>query len=92
MIDGCGITRLLVPALWPTSTTYDATVEYNLEDPKKVKDESAWREVNCPKEIEFLLRLRNQRHFGQAEGNTFTTPIMKKDLTGVHQLLRQKWY
>ena len=70
MIDGCGITRLLVPALWPTSATYDATVKYDLKDPKKVKDESVYREVNCPKEIEFLLRLQNQRHFGQAKGNT----------------------
>ena len=56
----------------------NSTVGYNLKDPKKVKDESAWREVNCPKEIEFLLRLQNQRHFGQAEGTPFTTPTMKK--------------
>ena len=41
MIDGCGMTQLLVPASWPTLTTYDATVEYDLKDPKKVKDESA---------------------------------------------------
>ena len=27
MIDGCGITRLLVPASWPTSTTYDETIK-----------------------------------------------------------------
>ena len=53
-------------------------MEYDLEDPKKVKDESAWREVNCPKEIEFLLRLRNQRHFGQAKGTLFTMSTMKK--------------
>ena len=78
MIDGGGITRLLVSASWPTTATYDATVKYNLKDPKKVKDESAWREVNCPKEIEFLLRLQNQRHFGQAKGTPFTTPTMKK--------------
>ena len=78
MIDGCGITRLLVPASWPTSVTYDAKGEYDLKDPKKVKDESAWREVNCPKVIEFLLRLQNQRHFGQAEGTPLTMPLMKK--------------
>ena len=78
MIDGGRITRLLVPASWPTTATYDATVNYDLEDPKKVKDESAWREVNCPKEIEFLLHLRNKRHFGQTEGTPFTMPTMKK--------------
>ena len=62
-----GITRLQVPISWPTSETYDPNVNYNLEDPKQVKEAADWREVNCPKEIEFLLRLRNQRHFGQAE-------------------------
>ena len=51
---------------------YDATVEYDLENPKKVKDESAWKEVNFLNKIEFLLCLRNQRHFGQAEGTLFT--------------------
>ena len=92
-IDGCGITRLLVPASWPTLSSYDDTVDYELEDPKKIKDESAWREVNCPKEIEFLLRLQNQRHFGQAEGTPFTTPTMKKRFNwSVCKLLRQKWY
>jgi hypothetical protein len=40
---------------------------------------SNWRDINCPKEIELLLRLQNQRHFGQAEseGTPFTTPRMK---------------
>ena len=78
MINVYGITRLLVPASWPTSATYDATVKYNLEDPKNVKDKLVWREVNCPKEIEFFLRLKNQHHFGQAKGTLFTTSTMKK--------------
>jgi hypothetical protein len=35
--------------------------------------------LNCPKEIEFLQRLWNQRHFGQAEtdGTPFTGESMK---------------
>ncbi|OEU15138.1 hypothetical protein FRACYDRAFT_239817 [Fragilariopsis cylindrus CCMP1102] len=80
-IDGGGISRLQVPTSWPTAEEYDEETEYNLEDPKTVdKDEtSQWREAKCPKEIEFLLRLRNQRHFGQAEtdGTPFTTESMK---------------
>jgi hypothetical protein len=80
--DGGGISRLQVPNSWPTMEEYDDNIEYNMEDPKAVdqrKDPSLWKEVNCPKEIEFLLRLRNQRHFGQAEtdGTPFTTEDMK---------------
>jgi hypothetical protein len=54
--------------------------------PKKMypqKWRQYWRHnrnpVNCPKEIEFLLQLRNQRHFGQAEsdGTPFTGESMK---------------
>jgi hypothetical protein len=74
--DGGGISRLQVPVLWPTAADYDDEEDYNLEDPKSTnqKDPSKWREVNCLKEIEFLLRLRNQRHFGQEEidGTPFT--------------------
>ena len=82
--DGGGITRLQVPHSWPTMNEYNEEEDYNLEDPKAVdqaapRDNSKWKEVNCPKEIEFLLRLRNQRHFGQAEtdGTPFTTEDMK---------------
>ena len=61
-----GIDRLEVPFSWPTMQNYDDTIEYNLEDPKTIdpRNFSQWREVNCPKEIEFYLRLRNQCHFG----------------------------
>ena len=60
--------------------TYDDSIDYELEDPKSLNPNNStqWREVNCPKEIEFYLRLRNQRHFGQAEGTPFTSPSMKK--------------
>jgi hypothetical protein len=73
---GGGINRLQVPAAWPTMEEYDDNKQYEFEDPQKT---SNWRDINCPKEIEFSLRLRNQRHFGQAEskGTPFTTPRMK---------------
>jgi hypothetical protein len=67
--DGGGISRLQVPVSLPTAAEYDDKEDYDLEDPKSTnhKDPSKWKEVNCPKEIEFLLRLWNQRHFGKAE-------------------------
>ena len=81
-ITSGGIDRLEVPVSWPTRVEYDKTTENELEDPKTVdpNDNSKWRTVNCPDEIEFLLRLRNQRHFGQAEtdGTQFTTERMKE--------------
>jgi hypothetical protein len=57
--DGGGISRLQVPVSWPTAADYDKEEYFELEDPKSTnkKDPSKWREVNCPKEIEFLLRL-----------------------------------
>jgi hypothetical protein len=63
--DGGGISRLQIPVSWPTAAEYDEAEDYDLEDPKSTnqKNPSKWKEVNCPKEIEFLLRLRNQRHF-----------------------------
>jgi hypothetical protein len=79
-IDGGGISRLQVPASWPTVNEFDEDTEYILEDPKMVDKEEAneWREAKCPKEIEFLLRLQNQQHFGQAE--TDGTPFMTKEM------------
>ena len=73
------INRLQVPKSWPTSDSDDIG---HLQDPKMVnqKDDNDWREINCPKEIEFMLRMRNQRHFGQAESDKtpFTTEAMKQ--------------
>ena len=75
-----GIDRLEVPFSWPTMQDYDDTIDYELEDPKTLdpKNSSQWREINYPREIEFYLRLQNQRHFGQAEGTPFTSSSMKK--------------
>ena len=53
------LTHLEVPTTWPTMDAYDEAQDYVLDDPKKVdaRDSSLWREVNCPREIKFLLRL-----------------------------------
>ena len=77
--DG-GIKQLKVPASWPTLVTYDKNKVYQLEDPKTLTQEDQQQEENNPDEIEFLLPIRNQRHFGQAEtdGTPFTTEAMKK--------------
>ena len=60
---------------------YDDSIDYDLADPKSLDptDKSLWKEVNCPKEIVFYLRLRNQRHFGQAAGTLFTSPSMSRE-------------
>ena len=49
--------EVLIPMAWPTIEAYDSSHEYKLEDPKKVDTDnrSLWGEVNCPREIEFLL-------------------------------------
>ena len=77
-----GIDRIEIPFSWPTSETYNEESDQELEDPKTINqtDSSKWKNVSCPKEIEFYLRLRNQRHFGQAEidGTPFTSPSMKR--------------
>jgi hypothetical protein len=81
--DGGGTSRLQVPVSWPTAAVYDEEEEYDLEDPKSTNqnDPSKWKEVNCPKEIKLLRRLRNQRHFGQTEsdGTPFTRESMKRE-------------
>jgi hypothetical protein len=69
-----GITRIQIPSPWPTQ-----------QDPTTGdwKDAKAWdkakqpfREINLPSELEYFLIQRNHRHFGQAEGTTFTkTPF-----------------
>ena len=61
---------------------YKEDNEFKQIDPKKVDkdDESLWRIITVPAEIEFFLLKRNQLHFGQPEheGTPFTTEPMKK--------------
>ena len=67
-----------VPISWPTDKkNYEERQQ--LVDPKKVTDKEGWKSIHCPKEIEFILTLRNRQHFGQAEteNTPFTRPIMK---------------
>ena len=68
------IHAIKVPTNWPTSKSPNLT-STQLSDPKLAKD---WREVKCPQEIEFLIKLRNQRHFGQAEHDK--TPFTQEPL------------
>ena len=67
--------RLEVPASWPPpfATITDAL---SLEDPKICTE---WVLITEPSEIEYYLLLRNQRHFGQAQGTPFTIPPLSHD-------------
>lgn len=75
-----GIDRLEVRSSGPIMSYYDESIDYNLTDPKSLDptDKSLWKEVNCPKEIEFYLRLCNQRHFDQARETHFCSPSMSR--------------
>ena len=62
---------------------YEADDEFHWINPKKVdkdNDESLWRVITVPVEIEFFLLKRNQLHFVQSENEstTFTTESMKQ--------------
>ena len=59
----------------PTSENYDPEIHSILNDPKAATD---WTEITCPDEINFLLKLRNQQHFYQAE--TDKTPFTQPSL------------
>ena len=66
-----------MPASWPTSQD-ETDKALELEDPKTITKQENWREVTCPTEIAFVLKLRNIKHFAQAatDGTPFTTPEM----------------
>ena len=76
------INRIQIPKLWKTMAEYEEDDEFGWIDPKKVDkdDESQWRIITVPTEIEFFLLKRNQLHFGQSEhkGTPFTAEPMKK--------------
>ena len=61
---------------------YEEDDEFNLIDPKKVdKDnESLWRIITIPAEVEFFLLKQNQLHFGQSKykSTPFTTKSMRQ--------------
>ena len=61
---------------------YEENAEFDWEDPKKVdkNDESLWRVITAPDEIEFFLLKQNQLYFGQSEheATLFTTETMQQ--------------
>ena len=63
---------------------YKEDDEFEWIDPKKKDkdDESQWRIITVPAEIEFFLLQWNQLHFGQPEhkGTPFTAEPMEKKL------------
>jgi hypothetical protein len=67
-----GITRLQIPPPWPTQQ--DPTMGDWTNAKAWDKAKQPFREVNLPSELEYFLIQRNRRHFGQAEGTTFTQP------------------
>ena len=70
-----GIPRLQIPTSWPTLSDTNIPNSISLEDPKFATD---WRETKCPIEIDFLIKMQNQRHFGQSESDK--TPITQEPL------------
>ena len=48
---------------------YEEDAEFKWEYPKQVdkNDESLWRVITAPEEIEFFLLKQNQLHFGPTE-------------------------
>jgi hypothetical protein len=69
------LTQLEVPATWPDpSTRNDDHTAYC--DPKHYEstghhDSHHWKTVTNPNDIEFLLRVHNRKHFGQADNTPF---------------------
>ena len=69
-----GIDHLQIPTSWPTASD-PITSPLVLEEPKTATD---WRETKCPREIEFLVKMRNRMHFGQSEYDK--TPFTQEPL------------
>ena len=61
---------------------YVEDTEFKWKDPKKVDkdDDSLWRVITIPEEIEFFLLKQNQLHFGQSEheSTTLTTETIQQ--------------
>ena len=67
--------RIEVPDSWPEPQHIKS--ETKLEDPKKCKK---WKPITDPDQIEKYLIIRNQRHFGQAQGTPFTEGELAEDI------------
>jgi hypothetical protein len=67
------LTQIEIPHNWPLPhTPYDEI--RTLTDPKAHAATAypQWKLITLPDKINYYLRLRNQRHFGQAQGTPFT--------------------
>ena len=83
---------------------YEEDAEFKWEDPKQIDkdDESLWRMITAPEEIEFFLLKQNQLHFGQSEheATPFTTETMQQkfdwntstEVTKICRKLRMLYY
>jgi exonuclease III len=75
------LTQIEIPHDWPPPHTPYADI-HNLTDPKAhaETDNPSWKLITLPDEINYYLLLRNQRHFGQAQGTPFTIPPLSDDI------------
>lgn len=71
-----GFTSIKVPATWPDAGT-DATNLQALPNPKKA---NTWKTIDLLAEIAYYLLICNRRHFRQAQGTTFTQPVLTRIL------------
>ena len=62
------IDRVEIPLSWPDPQSNSHPTIEQLEDPKTCID---WKLITDPKHVEYYLMLRNQIHFGQAEGTPY---------------------
>jgi hypothetical protein len=60
---------------WPLPNT--AIDIRALEDPKTCQ---TWKTITKPDDIEYYIQLRNQGHFGQAQGTPFTEPPLSEEI------------
>jgi hypothetical protein len=66
------LNQIQVPHDWsPPHTPFDDIVELSHPKTYATQPDPQWRTVTLPDEINYYLFLRNQRHFGQAQGTPF---------------------
>ena len=73
--DAAKIDRIEIPASWPDPQNQPDDLN-TLEHPNTCTE---WRLITAPGEIEFYILLRNQLHFGQAQGTPFTISPLNQD-------------
>jgi hypothetical protein len=67
-----GLTTVDIPTSWPPSNRLDDPTEILADSKQWDKDDKPFRTLDLPEEIAMYLKARNQRHFGQAQGTSFT--------------------